>query len=158
MKKITVVSDTHGNVSAIEKLFSVFAESDLIIHLGDTSSDGQVIRRNFPDKTYLLNGNCDFAKLGENELVLEVEGVKIFACHGDRYGVKRGYDNIAYKAEQEGCNVALFGHTHAPIEKTVGGITLFNPGTLRRYAVNTYLYLVVNGDKAVGKICPLQNT
>lgn len=157
MKKITVVSDTHGNVSAMQKLFPIFTESDMIIHLGDTSSDGQIIRREFPDKTYLLNGNCDLSKLGEDELVLEVEKVKIFACHGDRYGVKRGYDSIAYKAEQEGCKVALFGHTHAPMEKTVGEITLFNPGTLRRYTTNTYLYLVVTGDKAVGKICTLQN-
>lgn len=155
LKKITVVSDTHGNAEAIRKLFPIFAESDYIIHLGDTSSDGQIIRREFPDKTLLLNGNCDLSKLGEDELILEVEGVKIFACHGDKYGVKRGYDNIAYKAEQEGCKAALFGHTHAPIEKTVGSVTLFNPGTLRRYAANTYLYLVVNGDKIVGKICPL---
>lgn len=155
LKKITVVSDTHGNAEAIRKLFPIFAESDYIIHLGDTSSDGQIIRREFPDKTLLLNGNCDLSKLGEDELILEVEGVKIFACHGDKYGVKRGYDNIAYKAEQEGCKAALFGHTHAPIEKTVGSVTLFNPGTLRRYAANTYLYLIVNGDKIVGKICPL---
>ncbi|MCM1438424.1 MAG: metallophosphoesterase [Roseburia sp.] len=155
MKKITVVSDSHGNVAAMQKLFPVFAESDLIIHLGDTSSDGQIIRREFPDKTYLLNGNCDLSKLGGDELILQVEGVKIFACHGDRYGVKRGYDNLLYKAEQEGCKVALFGHTHVPIEKTAGEITLFNPGTLRRYTTNTYLYLVVTGDKAIGKICQI---
>ena len=157
MKKITVVSDTHGNLSALQKLFPIFAESDYIIHLGDTSADGTMILKEFPDKTYLLNGNCDACKLGENELVLEVEGVKIFACHGDKYGVKRGYDNIAYKAEQEGCQVALFGHTHAPIEKTVGEITLFNPGTLRRYATDTYLYLVIANGKPVGKICTLTN-
>ena len=158
MKKITVVSDTHGNVSAIRKLFPVFAESDFIIHLGDTSSDGQVIRREFPDKTYLLNGNCDPLKLGEDELVIEVEGVKIFACHGDKYGVKSGYDRIAYKAEQEGCRVALFGHTHAPIEKTVGEITLFNPGTMRRYTANTYLYLVIANGAPVGKICTVTDS
>ena len=155
MTKITVVSDTHGNAAAIYKLFPVFAESDMIIHLGDTSSDGQLILREFPAKTYLLNGNCDLSRLGDDELVLPVEGVKIFACHGDKYGVKRGYDDIAYKAEQEGCKVALFGHTHAPIEKTAGEITLFNPGTLRRYGTCTYLYLVITGDKAVGKICQL---
>lgn len=156
MKTVVVLSDTHGNIAAVEKLFPIFAESDYIIHLGDTSSDGQVIRREFPDKTYLLNGNCDFTRLGENELVLQIEDVKIFACHGDKYGVKSGYDRLAYKAEQEGCAVALFGHTHSPVERTVGGVTLFNPGTLKRYADNTYLYLVINGGKAVGKICELK--
>lgn len=155
MKTITVVSDSHGNTAALEKLFPIFDESNYVIHLGDTSADGQAVRRVFPEKTYLLNGNCDFVKTGESELVLSVEDVKIFACHGDRYGVKSGYDRIAYKAMEEGCKVALFGHTHEAIEKTVGGVMLFNPGTLRRYAVNTYLYLVINGDRATGKICRL---
>lgn len=156
MKSVVVLSDTHGNIAAVKKLFPIFSESDYIIHLGDTSSDGQVIRREFPDKTYLVNGNCDFARLGENELILQIEDVKIFACHGDKYGVKSGYDRLAYKAEQEGCAVALFGHTHSPTERTVGNVTLFNPGTLKRYAPNTYLYLVINGSKAVGKICELK--
>ena len=155
MKTITVLSDTHGNIAAIEKLFPVLEESDYVIHLGDTSSDGQKIRSRLPQKTYLLNGNCDMFGLGEDELILQIEDVKIFACHGDKYGVKRGYDRIAYKAEQEGCKVALFGHTHAPIEKTVGEVTPYNPGTMSRYSTPTYLYLVINGGKAVGKICRL---
>ena len=155
MKTITVLSDTHGNMAAIEKLFPVLEESDYVIHLGDTSSDGQKIRSRLPDKTYLLNGNCDMFGLGEDELILEIEDVKIFACHGDKYGVKRGYDRIADKAEQAGGNVALFGHTHAPIEKTGGEVTLYNPGTMSRYSTPTYLYLVINGGKAVGKICRL---
>ena len=156
MKTLCVLSDTHGNIQEIENLFPIFAESDYVIHLGDTSSDGQIIRKAFPDKTYLLNGNCDFTRAGVNELILEVEGVKIFACHGDAYGVKRGYDRIAYAAEQAGCKVALFGHTHEAIEETAGNVQLFNPGTLRRYCEGTYLYLVVNGEKAVGKICTVR--
>ena len=157
MKSIIVISDTHGNIRGIEKLFPLFDECDYIIHLGDTSTDGQTIRRNYPDKTYLLNGNCDLSKAGEDELILDFEGVKIFACHGDAYGVKRGYDRIAYKCRQEGCQVCLFGHTHAPIEKTVGEVLLFNPGTLKRYAPNSYLYLTLNDGKAVGKIVNLNN-
>lgn len=155
MKTVTVISDTHGNIEAIKSLYPVFGESDYIIHLGDTSSDGQTIRRDFPDKTILINGNCDFTKLGEDERVLQIESVKIFVCHGDKYGVKRGYERIAYRAEEQGCKVALFGHTHIPEEKHVGNVDLFNPGTLSRYSAPTYLYLVINGEKAVGKICRL---
>ena len=155
MKTVTIVSDSHGNRSALDKLFPVFAESDYIIHLGDTSSDGQYIKKAFGDKTYLINGNCDHPKLGVDEIIIEIEGVKIFACHGDKYGVKQGYDRIAYRAEEQGCNVALFGHTHRAVEIERGGVTLFNPGTLSRYCRNTYLYLVVSGDKAVGKTVEL---
>ncbi|MGN0812359.1 MAG: YfcE family phosphodiesterase [Candidatus Coproplasma sp.] len=152
MKSIIVISDSHGNRSAIDKLYPLFNECDYIIHLGDTSSDGQYIKKVFGDKVYFLNGNCDLMKLGQDEITLEIEGVKVFACHGDRYGVKYGYDRLAYKAEELGCSVALFGHTHRATEMQIGSVTLFNPGTLSRYSENSYLYLVVNNGKAVGKI------
>lgn len=152
MKTVTVVSDSHGNRAAFEKLAVVFAESDYIVHLGDTSGDGNALRKLYPDKTYLVNGNCDPMKLGEDELTLQVEDVKIFACHGHMYGVKRELNRLAYRAEEVGAQVALYGHTHDPREDSIGSVTLFNPGTLSRYSRNTYLYLVVNGNKFTGKI------
>ena len=155
MKTVTIVSDSHGNRAAFEKLSTVFAESDYIIHLGDTSGDGNVLRKSYPDKTYLLNGNCDPVKLGEDELTLQIEGVKIFACHGDKYGVKRELSRLAYRAEEEGARIALYGHTHTPREDMLGDITLFNPGTLSRYSLQTYLYLVIYGDKFTGKFVEL---
>ena len=157
MKTITVISDSHGNRAAFEKLNTIFTESDYIIHLGDTSSDGEFLAKQFPGKTYLVNGNCDWAKFGKNELVLQVEGVKIFACHGDAYGVKQDLARLAKKAAEEGCQIALFGHTHEATAKKVRGVTMFNPGTLSRYSKNSYLYLVVTDDKAVGKIVALPN-
>lgn len=152
MKSVIVLSDSHGNRTAIDKLFPLLSECDYIIHLGDTSSDGQYIKKAFGEKVYLINGNCDFMKLGQDEITLEIEGVKIFACHGDRYGVKYAYDRLAYRAEELSCSVALFGHTHRATEFQIGGVTLFNPGTLSRYSENSYLYLVLDKGKAVGKI------
>lgn len=152
MKTFIVISDTHGNKAAMDKMDGLFAECDYIVHLGDTSGDGSAIARRYPDKTILLNGNCDIMRCGENEKIIEVEGVKIFACHGDRYGVKQTFDRIAYKAREEGCQAALFGHTHHATEEIVGGVMLFNPGTLSRYSHKSYLYLVVNGQKITGKI------
>lgn len=152
MKSVIVISDSHGNRTAIDKLFPVFEECDYIIHLGDLSSDGLYIKKAFGDKVWLLNGNCDVMKLGQDELTLEIEGVKLFACHGDRYGVKYGYDRLAYRAEEMGCNVALFGHTHQAVEFLIDGVTLFNPGTLSRYSQNSYLYLALTCGKAIGKI------
>ncbi|MGN0818495.1 MAG: YfcE family phosphodiesterase [Candidatus Coproplasma sp.] len=155
MKTVVVLSDTHGNRAAMEKLYPVMGESDYVIHLGDTSGDGNLLRKKFGDKVYLLNGNCDPFKLGEDELVLEIEGVKVLACHGHAYGVKRGLDRLAYRAEEVEAQVALYGHTHDAREDAMGKISLFNPGTLSRYSRNTYLYLVVNGDKFTGKIVDL---
>ena len=88
MKTAVIISDSHGNMPRLNELKSIFAESDYIIHLGDTSSDGSAVRTEFPDKTKVINGNCDFIKLGEDEAVIEMENVKIFATHGHLYSVK----------------------------------------------------------------------
>lgn len=155
MKKIVVLSDSHANRAALSQLWGIFSESDFIIHLGDVSSDGGYIRSAFPDKTYVINGNCDPVKLGDDELTLDIEGVKIFACHGHLYSVKRTLEKLAERARELGCGIALYGHTHRAREDEISKVTLLNPGCLSRYAEKSYLYLVVNDGKAVAKIVPL---
>ena len=152
MITIVVISDTHGNRAAIDSLLPVMQECDMIIHLGDTSQDGNYIRGKFPRKTYLLNGNCDFTKLGDDELVLPVESVKVFACHGHMYSVKTTSAKLAKRANELGCSVALYGHFHRAAEEEIDGVLTVNPGTMSRYSKNSYCYLVINGDKAISKI------
>lgn len=152
MTSVIVLSDTHGNRRAIEKIDGVLSEADIIIHLGDTSSDGAYIRAKYPNKTHVVNGNCDTFKAGEDELVLGIENVKIFATHGHMYGVKYSTEKLAYRAKELGCAVALYGHSHHAAEETTGGVLTVNPGCMTRYFENSYCYLAVNGEKAVAKI------
>lgn len=156
MKTIVVISDTHGNRQLLDKLDPIFAENDYIIHLGDTSSDGNYIRTKHPEKTYVINGNCDVMSLGESEKVISVGGVKIFACHGHRYSVKSSLHKLAERAKSLGCNIALYGHTHRASETEIDGVTLLNPGAGKRYGENSYLYIVINGGKAVFKTVPVR--
>ena len=151
MKTITVVSDSHGNRQALDALDGIFTESDYIIHLGDTSSDGNYIRAKYPEKTTVINGNCEFISVGEREKILEIEGVRIFACHGHLYSVKNTLSRLAARAKELGCDVALYGHTHDARESEAGGVTLLNPGTLSRYAQKSYLYIVINNGKFTKK-------
>ena len=152
MKTAVVISDTHGNRRAIDNLHEVLSECDYIIHLGDTSGDGAYIKAQFPEKTYIVNGNCDPLKLGENELVLQIESVKIFATHGHLYSAKSTLSKLAFKAKELGCAVALYGHTHKADEREIDGVLLINPGTASRYSQKSYCYLVVNDTKVVCKI------
>lgn len=152
MKKIIVVSDSHGNRRALDGLDGIFAESDFIIHLGDTSSDGNYVRGKYPDKTVVINGNCDLLGVGEKETVLHIEGVNIFACHGHAYSVKSTLTRLANRARELDCEIALYGHTHDARESEIDGVTLLNPGTLSRYSQKSYIYLVINGDKFTQKI------
>lgn len=152
MKTAVVLSDTHGNRRAIDEISGILAESDYIIHLGDTSGDGGYIRARYPAKTFLANGNCDPVKLGEDEFTLGIEGVKLLAVHGHKYSVKSSLYKLAARAEELGCKLALYGHTHCAREDEIGGITLINPGAFTRYCQKSYLYLVFSDGKFTSKI------
>ena len=150
MKKLLVISDTHGSRKGIEKLKPLIAENDYIVHLGDGAGDMREIMGNYPDKVYVCAGNCDFFSLFPDEGILEVEYLKIFYCHGHKYGVKRGLASLASEAKKRGCDIALYGHTHDPLIAQIDGVTLINPGSAR-YAAGeggSYCYLVINKDKA----------
>ena len=91
-------------------------------------------------------------KLGEDEIVLEIENVKIFACHGHRYSVKSTLTRLAARAKELGCNIALYGHTHSARADEIDGVTLINCGCGTRYGARSYLYLIVNGRNFTYKI------
>ena len=149
MKKLVIMSDTHGKKAGVQSLKAILAENDYIVHLGDGAEDMKELRNRYPEKTYACVGNCDlFAPLPEDG-VLEVENVRIFYCHGHRYGVKNDLEALASAAKARDCQIALYGHTHLGKISEIDGVTLINPGTMR-YAPGkggSYCYLVVNKDQ-----------
>ena len=159
MKTLVILSDTHGNRKLVEHLGGLFAENDYILHLGDGATDMREVRDLYPDKVYACAGNCDAFIPLPDEGELEVEGVKIFFCHGHRYGVKSNLYALAEEAKRRDCEIALYGHTHTAMILEVNGVTLINPGSMR-FAPGkggSYCYLVVNKDKftpvIVGESC-----
>lgn len=148
MKTLIILSDTHGNRNVAEQLSALAAENDYVVHLGDGAGDMKELRNLYPEKVYACTGNCDlYAPLPEED-VLEVEGVRIFYCHGHRYGVKNDLETLASAAKACDCQIALYGHTHLAKISVIDGVTLINPGTMR-FAPGkggSYCYLVVNKD------------
>ena len=149
MKKLIIISDTHGNRKGVEKLLPLIAENDYLIHLGDGVGDLSSVWNEYPDKVYECAGNCDFFSSLPQDGELEIEGCKIYFCHGHKYGVKSGLGHLALEAKKRGCNVALYGHTHLGKITEIDGVTLINPGTLKRSVGEggSYCYLVINQDK-----------
>ena len=148
MKKILVLSDTHANISALEKLTNIMAESDMIFHLGDHQKD-ILLFKEFQDKIYSVKGNCDG---GGSDQIIQVENLKILLTHGDKYGVKNDLYNLFLKAKELGVDVVFYGHTHDACIMNEQGIYLINPGALKGFFQKSYCYAVVYGDKITAKI------
>ncbi len=128
--RIGIISDTHRLWSRIEEALKLMGEVDIILHLGDNTSDADDIRDLLEDiPVVAVRGNCDQVSSAPEERVLTLEGKKIFMTHGHKYNVKYDYDDIYKKAEKIGADAALFGHSHYPIIMKRGGIVLVNPGS-----------------------------
>jgi putative phosphoesterase len=154
MKRLIILSDSHGNAKGIADLMPLIAENDYVIHLGDGAVDMRETRSLYPDKVYACGGNCDFFSQLPEDGILEVENVRIYFCHGHKYGVKNHLYALALAAKERDCSIALYGHTHVAGITEVDGVTLINPGSLR-YAVGkggSYCYLVIHKDKATPTI------
>ncbi len=70
--------------------------------------------------------------------------VKAFITHGHLYSVKFGsVDSLVYAAMEQGASLALFGHTHEPMNKQLGGVTILNPGTAGKGRRLTWAMLTI---------------
>ena len=149
---ITIFSDSHGDLNALDKLRPAFLKSNKIVFLGDGRNDLKTIALDFGYKTYMVDGNCDGYSL-DPELIFSVGNFKILAVHGHRFYVKDGLNNLILYAKEQGCNVALFGHTHLPTLLDINGVKLINPGTISLNGKRrTYCVLEIDGDKFNAKI------
>lgn len=157
MQDILVVSDTHGRASLLVDLIYRHPDCETVLFLGDGLSDLETARFAFPDRRFLaVRGNCDGVLHSRLLLdappirTLTVEGVTLMMTHGHLYGVKSGTQHLADYAAENGCNVALFGHTHTPCDRYTDAagrrILLCNPGSLGCYTDGRRTYGVLHID------------
>ncbi len=126
--KILVISDTHRQINNVLDVMRNIPDITNVIHLGDMVRDADDIQEYFPDKVYhKIQGNNDMLSFAKPDMLLCLCGYNIFATHGHGYGVKGSYVNLAKKASDLGCNIALFGHTHNFADEVICGVRCLNP-------------------------------
>ena len=54
----------------------------------------------------------------------------VMLTHGHYYNVSFGPQMLAEVAKEKGADVVLYGHTHVPLLREEGGITIMNPGSI----------------------------
>lgn len=134
--KILVFSDSHGAYSRLENAALLHPDADLFVFLGDGLRDAERLFERFPHIPHIaVKGNCDISGVGFSEVYLdeqtaELDGIRLFCCHGHKYNVKFSQINLWFRAKEKSADIALFGHTHEPFEREYEGIRLFNPGSV----------------------------
>lgn len=127
----------------------------MVLHAGDHISDAKELCRMFPHIAFeYVRGNCDFST-DDADIVVEAEGKKIFLTHGDGYSVKYDdtYSELYKKAEDLGCDCAVFGHTHKSLCDPRRKILLLNPGSIKQNG--TYGVIEIENGVLKAAICTL---
>ena len=150
MLKAAVFSDTHGSTAPMLAAVREY-RPDVLIHLGDHDRDALVLRAEFPTlPLYSVCGNCDLSPLAPARLLVQLGPVKAFLTHGHLYSVSPAQaDSLVYAAQEQGAQLAMFGHTHRAVVDSLGGVTLLNPGTVGRGAERTWALVSIHDNGAV---------
>jgi putative phosphoesterase len=128
--RAAVFSDTHTSVGLMLDAVRSY-QPDVILHLGDHDRDTGILKTEFPDiPVHVVRGNCDYVSDTPLTKVVTLGGVKAFLCHGHSYGVGWGdVSRLVYAAQEQGCRLAFYGHTHIADRQELGGVQVINPGT-----------------------------
>lgn len=132
MIKGLIISDSHGQLENAKKAISNEGRLDIVIHLGDILGQDDELKRMCQCPVVIVKGNCDFYSDNQITEVFSVDVNKIFATHGHYYNVDYGIESLSYAAEEKGCNIAMYGHTHVPDISYRGNVTIVNPGSISR--------------------------
>ena len=149
--QVGLISDTHGVVrpEALQALAGV----DLIFHAGDVGGMAVIDALRVVAPVHAVYGNVDVQNgVLTASIDMELEGIRIHVSHGHEVGAPTAERLAAlYSAD-----VIVFGHTHEPSVRTIGGTLVINPGAAgpRRFHLQPSLALLRLPEREVA-IVPL---
>jgi hypothetical protein len=155
--KVGIVSDTHGNLRALEAALKVLSSkgAEAVVHCGDVGNSACIrLMGACGLPVYVVAGNMDrhveelaeaAGACGVNFLGKVIQfpvspGVSIAVTHGDDPGVLGGLIECGQ------FRYVCRGHTHRPDQRRVGGVRVINPGALERTRRRTVALLDTEQD------------
>lgn len=159
--KIGVVSDTHSHMIP-QQMLDDFKDVDLIVHAGDFCSAADLKVFTKIKEVRAVFGNMDGLELRQilpERDLFEVEGVRFGLYHGHG-SVDKVLEIIKNEFKKDKVNVAIFGHSHFPVNETINNVLYFNPGSptdIVRAPYNSYGILEIKDGKVSGNIIKVDN-
>jgi hypothetical protein len=122
--KIGVISDTHDFFDP--QIPELFKGVEHIIHAGDVGTTGIISELEKIAPVTAVTGNTDS--------MLPLKEIEVFELGRHKFLLQHIVEPdtpavlLSHRVQREKPNVIVFGHTHKPFNRTIGGIWYFNPG------------------------------
>lgn len=142
--KIIVVSDSHGYNQILHEIVSAHPDASFFLHCGDLEDDPL----KYPQYR-IVKGNMD-RNIEVKEDVIEIGGYRIYMTHSNQCNYFNRSYQLADRAKELDCQIALYGHTHVPRMEMIEGTYVFNPGSVsegRSDMYETYGILYLEEDE-----------
>jgi len=148
VSRVLVMSDSHGRNVGVLAALGKEKPIDLLVHLGDVQGSTEEIEKAAGCSCFFVRGNCDYDPNLPAFTVFFMGKHKVFAAHGHRYQVSYGTESLELNAKQNGCDVAMYGHTHVPFILKKKDMLILNPGSIslprQSGFKKTYMVLTMN--------------
>lgn len=127
--RIGLISDTHGDRKAVQKVVGQAGLVDLWLHAGDYVRDADYLQKMTGVSVYAVAGNCDPRDSSPPDQFFAFGEYRIMLTHGHSYQVKSGLHELTWWGRQYEANVVVFGHTHKAVICREDGLLIINPGS-----------------------------
>lgn len=129
--RLLVVSDSHKKASVLDRIIRKEQTAKEIFFLGDVTEDIEDLVYEYSDRNFhIVAGNCDYFSCYKSFDFDVINNIKILYCHGHTFYVKSGDKGVLKKfAAENGCKIALYGHTHVADIEYDNGLYVVNPGS-----------------------------
>ena len=153
--RLLLVSDTHGRASVLRAILKGYGRScDALLFAGDGLADiiecreeaiaSPETRELLPQAIAVVAGNCDepACRVASEKnpsarvffrapllQALPVCGKQILLAHGHLLSVNSSLETLAGVARANGCQIAVYGHTHIAAAKGCNSVFAINPGS-----------------------------
>ncbi len=147
MKRLLVISDTHGMKEQFIQICKLHPEAYKIIFLGDGAAEFESIKAEYPEWPLIgVRGNNDFGSQLPYDNQVVVDNWRIMLTHGHHYGVRAGVQGLSNIAKEAGCNAVFYGHTHQPFRDKVNDVWVMNPGAVFTFPYSQYAMVDITDD------------
>lgn len=149
MNTILIFADSHGrNIEMYDIVERV--NPDMVLHAGDYSDDAKQLSYAYPnlDVRYVA-GNNDYNYDDPKQIKVELPHNAIYMTHGHYQGVHgRHPGTVGRVAKENGCDIAIYGHTHCSVLENRDGVWILNPGSisLPRDKTKSYAKVTMQGE------------
>ncbi len=147
--KVLILSDSHGLTKELLDIKERHKNDvKFMLHLGDSELSSQSEEMS---GFSVVRGNCDFDSNYPNDMIVLLNGLKVYLTHGHLYNVKMSLMNLSYRAREVGASIVCFGHSHIAGAELIDDVLFINPGSFRLPRMRkerTYVILEVDNNQA----------